>query len=186
LRILPDLSGIERVMHRIKEIERRFGIEDRNSLPTNRVEQKSFSSVLRGKRMKRKGSPAGIEALINEYSNKYGVDPLLALAVAKVESNLNPKVVSPKGAVGVMQLMPSTARELGVENLYAPSENIEGGIKYLRFLSDKYQGDIDMVLAAYNAGIGVVEKYNGVPPYKETQSYISKVKEMYRRLMKGE
>ena len=95
--------------------------------------------------MKRKGSPADIETLIKEYSNKYGVDPLLALAVAKVESNLNPKAISPKGAVGVMQLMPSTARELGVENLYAPSENIEGGIKYLRFLSDKYQGDIDKI-----------------------------------------
>ncbi len=184
MRFLPDLSGVRRVINRIREIEEMFTPHVDSKLLVNKPKDVRFSSVLQEERKKIEHRDIG--SLIKEYSDKYGVDPLLVTAIARVESGFNPKAVSPKGAVGIMQLMPSTARAFGVKNLYSVDENIEGGIKYLKFLSDKYQGDMNKVLAAYNAGTGAVDRYGGVPPYAETRDYVSKVKEMYERLMKGE
>jgi len=115
-----------------------------------------------------------LKQIIIDLAELHGLDPKLALAVAKKESHFNPNAKSHAGAVGVMQLMGPTAVVLGVSDRYNPVENIEGGILYLKYLKEKYK-NIKLVLAAYNAGPGAVEKYKGVPPYKETINYVKKV-----------
>lgn len=120
-------------------------------------------------------SPAELDPIFKQAADKYGIDEKLLKAVAKAESNFNPSVVSSAGAIGVMQLMPSTASSLGVSNPYDAKDNIMGGAKYLSRLLAKYNGNISLALAAYNAGSGNVEKYGGIPPFKETQNYVRKI-----------
>jgi soluble lytic murein transglycosylase-like protein len=112
---------------------------------------------------------------IEQQASAQGVSPELVRAVIQVESGFNSRAVSPKGAMGLMQLMPATARELGVINPFHPGENIRGGVAYLRQLLDRYDSNVELALAAYNAGPGSVEKYGAVPPYRETQAYVKKV-----------
>jgi hypothetical protein len=119
--------------------------------------------------------PGPIGDLITQKAQQYGVDPDLANAVAHQESGGNPHARSPKGAIGVMQLMPHTAQGLGVDPT-DPEQNIDGGIRFLKQLHDKYKGDVDKTLAAYNAGPGAVDTHGGVPPYKETQNYVQSIK----------
>lgn len=121
-----------------------------------------------------------LEQLIQEESKKQGVSPDLVRAVVKAESNGNPKAVSPKGAIGLMQLMPQTAEMLGVDPR-DPAENLEGGIRFLKQMAGRY-GDIDRTLAAYNAGPGAVDRFGGVPPFEETQQYIKKIKKTLNSL----
>ena len=113
--------------------------------------------------------------IVSNISAKYNVDEKLVTAVIRQESGFNPKAKSKAGAMGLMQLMPATARGLGVKDPYNPVQNIEGGVKYLSNLLKKYNGNIVLALAAYNAGSGAVDKYSGVPPYKETQSYVKSI-----------
>ena len=113
--------------------------------------------------------------IIREYAGRFDVEPALVKAVIHAESGFNRLAVSPKGARGLMQLMPRTARVQGVRNAYDPRENIRGGVKHLRKLLDRYGNNIPHVLAAYNAGENPVERYRGIPPYEETRTYVSRV-----------
>lgn len=119
--------------------------------------------------------PENLDAMFTEAANKYGISEKLLKAVAKVESNFNPSATSPKGAAGVMQLMPATAKSLGVANPYDARSNIMGGAKYLKENLERYDGNVELTLAAYNAGSNNVKKYGGIPPFKETQEYVKKV-----------
>jgi len=120
-------------------------------------------------------SKAGIEQSIQKHATDAGVAPDLVRAVIQAESAFNPKAKSKKGALGLMQLMPETAKELGVTDPFDPDQNIRAGTLYLRQLLDRYDGDVEKALAAYNAGIGRVDEYGGVPPFKETQNYIWRI-----------
>src|SRR5258706_7094878 len=123
--------------------------------------------------------PAYLSALIADASKQHGVDPRLVAAIAARESAYNPAAVSPVGAGGVMQLMPATARYIGVTNVFDARQNVFGGVRYLRTLLDTFHGDLDLTLAAYNAGPGAVAKFNGVPPYRETREYVRYVRARY-------
>jgi soluble lytic murein transglycosylase-like protein len=118
---------------------------------------------------------ANVSELVTSIASKHDVEPLLVDSVIRVESNYNPYAISPKGAMGLMQLIPDTARRFGVSNTFQPEQNIEGGVRYLKYLMQLYSGDERLALAAYNAGEGAVARYKGIPPYPETQNYVYKV-----------
>ncbi len=113
--------------------------------------------------------------MIWELSRRYGVEPALVQAVVRAESAFNPLARSSKGARGLMQLMPETAARYGVRDPYSPRQNLEGGIRHLRFLLEHFRGNLPLVLAAYNAGVGAVKQYGGIPPFPETREYIRRV-----------
>jgi hypothetical protein len=120
-----------------------------------------------------------IDAAIDEAAARHHVDPSLVRSVVKVESNFNPNAVSPKGAMGLMQLMPSTARSLNVANPFDPAQNVDAGVRHLRKLLDSYGGNIRLSLAAYNAGSGAVARSAGVPHFRETQDYVRRITNLY-------
>ena len=122
-----------------------------------------------------------IEKWIEEISEQQGVDPELVKAVAKTESNFNPYAVSNKGALGLMQLIPDTAKRFGVTNVFDAKQNIEGGVKFLKFLMGMFPNNLPYILAAYNAGENAVLKYKGIPPYRETQAYVRKISQAYSK-----
>ena len=140
------------------------------------------------KRILREGTPrvgsggatsVAFDELIRSASGRYNVDADLIRAVIKTESDFNTNARSNKGAMGLMQLMPDTARLHNVSDAYDPNENVEGGVRHLRMLLERYQGDLELSLAAYNAGAGAVEKHGGIPPYSETREYVRKVLRFY-------
>ncbi len=119
--------------------------------------------------------------LITDYSKQYGVDPDLVSAIIRVESNFDPRAVSPKNCKGLMQLHPETARRYGVSDVFDPAENIEAGVKYLSYLTDSFDRNLDLILAAYNAGENAVRRHDGIPPYRETRQYVSRVESIFGR-----
>jgi len=131
-------------------------------------------------------SPAGgdLREIAAAAARRHGLDPELVLAVVAVESGFRPGAVSPKGAQGLMQLMPRTAASLGVEDAFDPAQNLDGGARHLGQLLTLYGGDLTRALAAYNAGEGAVERHGGVPPYRETRAYVKKVLQRYQEKKK--
>lgn len=121
--------------------------------------------------------PKAYGDLIRRYSGQFNLEEALVSAVIKAESNFNPRALSSKGAMGIMQLIPETARLLAVRDPYDPEDNIRGGSRYLRMMLDEFSGNVDFALAAYNAGPGAVRRHGGIPPYQETRTYVQKVKE---------
>jgi hypothetical protein len=119
--------------------------------------------------------PTQYDQLINTCALKYGVNPSLVKAVIHAESGYNPNAVSRAGASGLMQLMPGTAKQLKVTDSFDPKQNVDGGVRYLKFLLDTFRGDVPLALAAYNAGLSKVAKHGGIPPYEETRNYVNKV-----------
>jgi len=117
---------------------------------------------------------------IREHAGRHGVDPRLVQAIVQVESDYNARARSRKGAVGLMQLMPATARQVQVDNRYNAEQNIRGGVAYLRKMIDLFSGRLDLAIAAYNAGPGAVQRHNGIPPYAETRDYVDRVLTLYR------
>jgi soluble lytic murein transglycosylase-like protein len=120
-----------------------------------------------------------LRQLINQVSLEYGVDPKLVDALVRVESSYDPRAVSRKGAMGLMQLMPDTADRLEVEDPFDPEDNVRGGVKEFSRLLERYAGNLQLALAAYNAGEGAVARYRGVPPYNETRNYVSRILTLY-------
>ena len=113
--------------------------------------------------------------MLTELAPKYGIQPQFALAIGLTESALNPQAISPKSAMGVMQLIPATAERFNVDKPYDPEQNIRGGLAYLRWLLAYFEGDIALAAAGYNAGEGAVDRYRGVPPYRETRAYVERI-----------
>ncbi len=125
--------------------------------------------------------PFNISDTVNRIAAQHALPPQLIHSVIKVESNYNPYAISPKGALGLMQLIPATARRFGVSDVFDPEENIQGGAKYLRYLLNLYSGDYQLALAAYNAGEEAVARYGGVPPFPETQNYVLLVRKQFEQ-----
>lgn len=198
---MMQIEGLNSIIHRIDELNMRFGINTAANYQENvnktaatggvaqekpqRLENGSFATELdKAMSMESRGAvglniSGDTNSLIKEAAARYQVDPRLVAAVAQTESGGNQEAVSPAGAVGVMQLMPETAAGLGV-NPYDKRQNIEGGAKYLRQMMDTFGGDVQKAVAAYNAGPQAVKEYNGIPPYRETQDYVNKVLDIYR------
>jgi soluble lytic murein transglycosylase-like protein len=125
-------------------------------------------------------SGSDLVRLVEEAARRRGLDPALVLAVVSVESGFRPEAVSPKGAQGLMQLMPRTAASLGVQDAFDPEQNLDAGVRHLEALLKLYDGNLTRALAAYNAGQGAVARHGGVPPYRETRAYVKKVLARYR------
>jgi soluble lytic murein transglycosylase-like protein len=124
--------------------------------------------------------PASLRTLVDTIASNYGVDPGLVRAMIKTESNFNRWAVSNKGAMGLMQLIPETGRRFGVRDFFDPQQNVDGGVRYMKFLLEKFKGNLDLSLAAYNAGENLVERLGRIPPILETTNYVSRIRAIYK------
>ena len=178
-------SSFERILAQSKsEVESQSIFKTEDNLPKLQekkpvVKTNNPFGTLTAKIKDKTGMRAKIMGYIKNACDKYGVEEKLVHALVRQESGFNPNAVSKAGAKGLMQLMPATARSLGVIDSLDPEQNIEGGVKYLKQMLDKYNGNTILALAAYNAGPGAVDKYSGVPPYKETQNYVKAILKNY-------
>ena len=183
-------SGIQRIQARIDQI---FGVApDENTnvtAPTNAPQTGRFASMVQqqlgGVNPNQPLPSEQVESLVQSNSSAQGVDPDLVRAIMANESAFDPNATSSAGAQGLMQLMPQTAASLGVTNSYDPTQNVSGGTRYLRGLLDRFGGDVTKAVAAYNAGPEAVDRYGGVPPYSETQSYVTNVLDTLRQYKSG-
>lgn len=198
-----QISSLDITLKRISQIERQFAILDRQTGQNAGSFAKALNSAMSENKevsddaklpqitsvssfnTKTDALP-DFNEIIRNQATQNGIDANFIKAVIKTESGFNPNARSTAGAMGLMQLMPQTAQSLGVLDPYNPEQNVEGGAKYLKKLLSKYDGDKEMALAAYNAGPGTVDKYGGIPPYKETQNYVKKVLEHEAKLNGGQ
>jgi soluble lytic murein transglycosylase-like protein len=134
---------------------------------------------------KESGAPDDVSDIIRRYAARFRLEEALVRAVIKAESNFNPKAVSHKGAIGMMQLIPSTARLMDVDDPLNPEENIRGGSRYLRLMLDEFDGNLELALAAYNAGPNAVKRHGGIPPFAETRTYVERVKKYMNQFRQG-
>lgn len=182
---IEEIPNVQLVLSRIHEIENRFVKETQSKKQTfdsilKAEQEKPISDLEKEKSFSKdlKNIKPSLAKIIRQESEKNNLDPRLVQSVIKAESDFKTDAVSPKGAIGLMQLMPSTANLLGVEDPFDPAENVAGGTKFLSDLLNKYK-NLDHALAAYNAGSNAVDRYAGIPPYKETRNYVEKVKKFY-------
>ena len=179
-----EIGGLEITLQRIQNIEQQFQkLTGEVNKPSN-----EFQGILDASMRTMSGEDVSKEeicGLIDEYSQKNGLDANFVKAVVKQESGFNEKATSHCGAAGLMQLMPGTAKGLGVKNPYDAEDNVRGGTKMLANLLKTYGGNKELALAAYNAGGGAVKKYGGIPPYQETQNYVKNVLSIYNRYKGG-
>jgi len=151
------------------------------SRPHSSIYMPEQSSFLGGNRPAVSIDRDGVEKLVREAADRHQVDPALVRAVIETESNWNPSAVSRKGALGLMQLIPTTAQRFGADDAFSPKQNVDAGVRYLKTLLERYNGNLDLALAAYNAGEGAVDRAHGVPAYRETRNYVQRVQEAYFR-----
>lgn len=186
-----SIEDMYNVMSRINDIKSRFGLntkskvaipESGNNQNFGQMTDDAVSLLNSDFGVYEEGSVSktDIDKIVNYYSQKKGVPAPLVRSVIQAESEYNPEAISPKGAMGLMQLMPETAMGLGVENPFNPEENIKGGVTLLKSLLDNYKGNYKLALAAYNAGQGNVDKAGGIPNFKETKEYVKKVSDLYK------
>lgn len=190
-----DLNNLQRVLQRIQEIKEKFNLVSPNyqsnfqQLLTEQKEILSLPKTVLGDKTQAKKtysiSSSELINLVERLAEKHQMDKNLIKAVISAESDFNQWAVSNKGAKGLMQLMPQTARALGVKNTFDPYQNIDAGIRYLKELIGRFSGNIHLALAAYNAGPGAVEHYGGIPPYKETKGYVQKVIRLWEEYARG-
>jgi Transglycosylase SLT domain len=166
----PSAAAMRAARSAAAEVSQYLGHES-NQSATARIVNANFRGPI--------ASPGDIDSAIEQAAARHNVDPNLVRAVVKVESNFNPNAVSRKGAMGLMQLMPSTARQLKVRNPFDPEQNVDAGVRHLKQLLESYDGDIKLTLAAYNAGAGAVARSSGVPRYAETQNYVRRITNLY-------
>ena len=173
---LEDGGELGVPMSSIIAIERAIDPEDPVPVddPNRAVEAAAVVSELRANEKWRRAAGRFADA-IAAAADRNAIDRALLAAVAKVESNFNPYAISPRGAAGVLQLMPHTAKRFGVNNVFDATQNIDGGARYLRWLLDRFKGRVELALAGYNAGEGAVDRHRGVPPFAETEWYVIKV-----------
>jgi Transglycosylase SLT domain len=175
----PDFNAIT-VSSALAEVMYRYISQDGTMHVSNVRSDRRFSPLVSKRTYHATILDQELEDAVAHNAKEYRLSPALVMAVIKVESDFNPIVISKSGAVGLMQLIPETAIQHGVRNLYDTRENIAGGAKHLRYLLDRYHGNIRLALAAYNAGERKVDRYRQIPPYKETRSYVRKVMGFYR------
>jgi membrane-bound lytic murein transglycosylase B len=166
----PNAASMKAARSAAAEVSQYIGRESRQAANARIVAANANGAAAR---------PVDVETAILEAAARHNVDPNLVRAVIKVESNFNPNAVSRKGAMGLMQLMPSTARQLNVKNPFDPEQNVDAGVRRLKQLLENYNGDIKLTLAAYNAGAGAVARNSGVPHYAETQNYVRRITNLY-------
>lgn len=197
-----ELTGLDIAIRRMQSIERQFqslsnftapeldndfqsilnsSMSSQSQKTSSDAQEKAFSANYGSKSL----SNDELDPIIEKYAAKNNLDSAFVKALIKQESGFQPTVKSHCGAMGLMQLMPSTAASMGVDNAFDPEQNIEGGTKYLKGLMDRYQGNKELALAAYNAGSGAVQKYGGIPPYAETQNYVKNVLKNYQNYKVG-
>ena len=188
--------GPQAIEARIAELRQKMGITDTSNAPVFQLPKGDspiqgqigggqggfapFNPMGGGATVTPTETPANIKALIQKAAGDNNVDPALLDALVATESDYNPSAVSNKRAVGLTQLMPDTARGLGVTNPFDPAQNLQGGAKYLSQLISRFDGNLTNAIAAYNAGPGAVDRHGGVPPYKETRAYVDRVLGLYR------
>lgn len=174
-KVEPNIQTFDKVLQ--SSAKTKFG--DLLTNPTTRVNAEIYSNSVVKPKNTELSTRAKIQDIIFRAAQKHGIDEKLVNAVVKQESGFNPNAKSKVGAMGLMQLMPATAKGLGVNNPMDPEQNVEGGVKYLKSMLNRYNGNIILALAAYNAGPNAVDKYDGVPPYAETQNYVKSILSNY-------